>query len=98
MLRGLPVEAVALGGARGGAPAAARRWLEELRHVGLQITGDDLLAAGVAEGAELGRRLQAALDRRLDGELADDRDGAARGRARRRRPRGRGSIVTPCYN
>jgi tRNA nucleotidyltransferase (CCA-adding enzyme) len=69
-LRGLPVEAVALAGARGAA-APARRWLQELRHVGLQITGDDLRRAGVAEGPELGRRLQAALDQRLDGALAE---------------------------
>ena len=40
----------------------------------LQISGDDLRAAGIAEGADLGRRLQAVLDRRLDGALADDRD------------------------
>ena len=76
VLRGLPVEAVALAGARGGAAgaAAARRWTQELRHVALQITGDDLRAAGVAEGAELGRRLQAALDLRLDGALDDGRE------------------------
>jgi tRNA nucleotidyltransferase (CCA-adding enzyme) len=71
-LRGQPVEAVALAGARG-APRPARRWLEDLRHVRLQITGDDLRAAGVAEGPELGRRLQAVLDLRLDGALADGR-------------------------
>jgi tRNA nucleotidyltransferase (CCA-adding enzyme) len=73
-LRGLPVEAVALAGARGGGEAAARRWLDELRHVGLQISGDDLRAAGIAEGADLGRRLQAVLDLRLDGAVAADRD------------------------
>jgi tRNA nucleotidyltransferase (CCA-adding enzyme) len=75
-LRGLPVEAVALAGARGGAAgaAAARRWTQELRHVALQITGDDLRAAGIAEGADLGRRLQAVLDQRLDGTLDADRD------------------------
>ena len=68
MLRNLPVEAVALAGARG-APEPARRWLDELRHIGLQITGDDLLAAGIAAGPDLGRRLQAVLDLRLDGAL-----------------------------
>ena len=75
-LRGRPVEAVALAGARGGAAgaAAARRWLDELRHARLQITGDDLRAAGIAEGADLGRRLRAVLDRRLDGKVADDRE------------------------
>jgi tRNA nucleotidyltransferase (CCA-adding enzyme) len=72
-LRALPVEAVALAGARG-APAPAARWLRELRHVGLQITGDDLLAAGLAEGPDVGRRLAAVLDLRLDGALARGRD------------------------
>lgn len=100
VLRGLPVEAVALAGATG-APGAAdkvepvagaghagagdlatvagsaadrvRRWLDDLRHVALAIGGDDLLAAGVPHGPEIGRRLSATLDRRLDGELGDDR-------------------------
>jgi tRNA nucleotidyltransferase (CCA-adding enzyme) len=66
--RGWPLEAVALAGAMG-PEAQARAWLDELRHVGLSISGHDLLEAGVPEGPELGRRLAAALDRRLDGEL-----------------------------
>ncbi len=74
LLRGRPVEAVALAGARGTGEQAARRWLAQLRHTGLQITGDDLRAAGIAEGAGLGRRLQAVLDLRLDGKVADDRE------------------------
>ena len=72
-LRDLPVEAVALAGARG-APEPARRWLDELRHVRLQITGADLLEAGIAEGPDLGRRLRAVLDQRLDGALAPGRE------------------------
>jgi tRNA nucleotidyltransferase (CCA-adding enzyme) len=76
-LRGTPVEAVALAGARGAAQPA-RRWLDELRHVGLQITGDDLLAAGIPQGPELGRRLQAVLDLRLDGALAAGREAELR--------------------
>ncbi len=76
-LRGLPPEAVALAGARG-APQPARRWLDELRHVGLQITGDDLRAAGIPAGPELGRRLQAVLDMRLDGALEPGRDAELR--------------------
>ena len=48
----------------------ARRWLEDLRHVRLEIDGDDLLAAGIPEGPEVGARLQRALDRKLDGEVA----------------------------
>jgi tRNA nucleotidyltransferase (CCA-adding enzyme) len=38
--------------------------------VRLEITGDDLLAAGVPQGPELGERLRRTLDRKLDGEIA----------------------------
>ena len=62
--RGAPVEAVALAGGEN-----ARRWLADLRDVGLEINGDDLLAAGVPQGPEIGARLQRALDRKLDGEI-----------------------------
>jgi tRNA nucleotidyltransferase (CCA-adding enzyme) len=71
-LRGQPVEAVALAGASGAAEPV-RRWLDELRHVALRIDGSDLLAAGVPRGPQVGRRLAATLERRLDGELGDDR-------------------------
>lgn len=70
---GVPLEGVALAGALG-AQESASRWLENTRHVALEITGDDLLRAGVAEGPEIGRRLQAVLKLRLDGELAGGRD------------------------
>jgi tRNA nucleotidyltransferase (CCA-adding enzyme) len=63
--RGAPIEAVALAGGEN-----ARRWLAELRDVRLDINGDDLLAAGIPEGPEIGARLQRTLDRKLDGELA----------------------------
>jgi tRNA nucleotidyltransferase (CCA-adding enzyme) len=63
--RGAPIEAVALAGGEN-----ARRWLAELRDVRLEINGDDLLAAGIPEGPEIGARLQRTLDRKLDGELA----------------------------
>jgi tRNA nucleotidyltransferase (CCA-adding enzyme) len=68
VLRRRSPAAVALAGALG-AEAQARRWLDELRHVRLEIGGDDLLAAGVAAGPEMGRRLDAALARKLDGEV-----------------------------
>ena len=68
-----PVEAVAVAGARGDRDAA-RRWIEELRTVTLEIGGEDLLAAGVAQGPEIGRRLERTLARKLDGELAAGRD------------------------
>lgn len=52
---------------------AARRWLAELHSVRLLITGEDLRAAGVPEGPEVGRRLEVALSRKLDGELTEGR-------------------------
>jgi tRNA nucleotidyltransferase (CCA-adding enzyme) len=76
---GAPLEAVALAGSLDGAQppskagAAARAWLQELRHVHLAITGDDLLSAGIPAGPEIGRRLELALRQKLDGELADGR-------------------------
>jgi tRNA nucleotidyltransferase (CCA-adding enzyme) len=70
----VPPEGVALAGASSHAALEpARRWLREVRHVRLRIDGDDLLAAGIPEGPELGRRLEETLRRRLDGELADER-------------------------
>lgn len=63
--RDAPLEAVALAGGEN-----ARRWLSGLRDVRLEISGDDLLAAGVPQGPEIGVRLQRALDRKLDGEIA----------------------------
>jgi tRNA nucleotidyltransferase (CCA-adding enzyme) len=72
-LRGEPVEAVAVAGARGDAENAAR-FLTQWRHVTLEIDGHDLIAAGLSEGPELGARLAAVLARRLDGELAPGRE------------------------
>ncbi len=73
------LEGVALAGAWGelsrvGAGVSARRWMTELRNVQLEITGEDLLAAGLSEGPEVGRRLRAALCAKLNGELTDGRD------------------------
>jgi len=68
-----PPEGVALAGAQGDADTA-RSWLKDIRHVRLQIDGDDLIAAGVPEGPEIGHRLEATLRRKLDGELADGRE------------------------
>ncbi len=62
---GAPVEAVALAGGPN-----ARRWLDELRHVRLEITGDDLLAAGMPQGPPIGAGLRRALDAKLDGRAA----------------------------
>jgi tRNA nucleotidyltransferase (CCA-adding enzyme) len=50
-----------------------QRWLNTLRHQKLQISGDDLIEAGIPEGPELGRRLAAARDAMWDG-VAPDRE------------------------
>jgi tRNA nucleotidyltransferase (CCA-adding enzyme) len=73
------LEAVALGGALGDEGAGdgggeAEQWFDRLRHVRLAIGGDDLIAAGIPAGPQIGRRLAAALARKLDGELPDGRD------------------------
>lgn len=79
-VRGAPLEGITLAGAlaeqQGSAQAAsaAQRWLGELRHVSLQINGDDLLAAGLTAGPEIGRRLEHVLQRRLDGEVGNSRE------------------------
>jgi tRNA nucleotidyltransferase (CCA-adding enzyme) len=69
--RGAPVELVALAGALGEprAQAAARAWLERLRHVRLEISGEDLLAAGRRAGPEIGAGLRAALAAKLEGRV-----------------------------
>ncbi len=45
------------------------RYIAEWRSVGLEIDGEDMIAAGVAQGPALGRGLQEALRRKLDGEV-----------------------------
>jgi tRNA nucleotidyltransferase (CCA-adding enzyme) len=64
---GAPVEAVAATGT-----AEAERWLRTDRHRRLAITGEDLLAAGVPAGPELGARLWAARAALLDGAVGED--------------------------
>jgi tRNA nucleotidyltransferase (CCA-adding enzyme) len=68
VVAGRPPELVALAGGHGAAEAAAA-WLDELRHVRLEIGGQDLLAAGVPQGPQIGRALRAALAAKLDGTI-----------------------------
>lgn len=66
LMRDAPVESLALAAAacelRDGPGSFGRatieEWLSEQRHVELQISGDDLIAAGVPEGPEIGMRLE----------------------------------------
>jgi tRNA nucleotidyltransferase (CCA-adding enzyme) len=64
-LRRLPPEAVAVAGARGD-EAGARRWLDDVRHRRLAITGDDFVAAGLS-GPAVGDALEAAQIAMLEG-------------------------------
>jgi tRNA nucleotidyltransferase (CCA-adding enzyme) len=72
------IEAIALGGAMGegtsSVTAEAEIWFERLRHVHLEITGQDLLDAGIPAGPQVGWRLTHALARKLDGELGGGRE------------------------
>lgn len=76
---GRPSEAVRL--ARGADPvglvlarAMGAEWLDryllDWRRVGLEIDGEDLIAAGVPQGPKIGQGLAEALRRKLDGELS----------------------------
>jgi tRNA nucleotidyltransferase (CCA-adding enzyme) len=56
------------------ARALGAEWLddyaEKWRQIVLEITGDDLIAAGIPEGPAVGHGLQAALSGKLDGEIS----------------------------
>lgn len=72
-LRKEPPELVALAGASSEeAGAAARRWLDEVRHRRLAITGDDIVAAGLS-GPAVGEALDRAMAAMLTGR-ADTRE------------------------
>jgi tRNA nucleotidyltransferase (CCA-adding enzyme) len=65
-----PPEALALALARGAPGDPVLRYLADLRGVRLEITGNDLIEAGVPESPELGRALEETLRRKLDGRVS----------------------------
>jgi tRNA nucleotidyltransferase (CCA-adding enzyme) len=67
--RRLPPEAVAVAGAAGD-EAAAHRWLDDLRHRRLDITGDDVVAAGL-QGPAVGAALERATRALMRGDAGD---------------------------
>ena len=78
-----PSEAVRLAAGHSGAElllaaAAGSGWIAEYarewRGVGLEIGGEDLLAAGIPEGPAIGIGLRGALERKLDGGLVGGRE------------------------
>ena len=68
-----PLEALALAMALSAPSEPILRWVSELRPVALEISGADLLAAGVPEGPAVGHALDETLNRKLDG-LVSGRD------------------------
>ena len=65
-----PPEALAMAVARGAPGDPVLRYLADLRGVRLEITGHDLIDAGIPESPELGRALEETLRRKLDGEVS----------------------------
>jgi tRNA nucleotidyltransferase (CCA-adding enzyme) len=65
-----PLEALALALALQAPSEPILRWATDLRHVRLEITGDDLVAAGVPPGPALGAALDETLRRKLDGRVS----------------------------
>jgi tRNA nucleotidyltransferase (CCA-adding enzyme) len=67
LLRCEPAETLAVALALGAPAAPVLRFLADLRDVHLEITGDDLMAAGVPASPAIGRALDETLRRKLDG-------------------------------
>ena len=65
-----PLEALALALAVRAPSDPILRWVTDLRGVGLEISGADLLEAGVPEGPAIGRALDETLNRKLDGLIS----------------------------
>ncbi len=65
-----PPEALAMALARGAPGGQVLSYLADLRGVRLEITGHDLLEAGIPESPAIGRALDETLRRKLDGEVS----------------------------
>jgi tRNA nucleotidyltransferase (CCA-adding enzyme) len=70
LLAGEPLETLAVALAWGAPGEPVLRYLTDLRGARLEVTGDDLLAAGVPQSALLGEALAETLRRKLDGEVS----------------------------
>jgi len=70
LLSSEPLEALAMALALGAPAEPIHRFLADLRGIRLEVTGDDLLAAGVPASPVLGRALDETLKRKLDGEVS----------------------------
>lgn len=70
LLAGEPPESLALALGLGAPGEPVLRYLSDLSATRLEITGDDLAAAGVPPSPAIGRALAETLRRKLDGEIA----------------------------
>jgi tRNA nucleotidyltransferase (CCA-adding enzyme) len=73
LARERPPEQLAMAAMLGAGPRV-EEWDRELHDVRLEISGEDLIAAGVPEGPRVGRGLAAALAAKLDGSVAGRED------------------------
>ena len=78
LLRCEPAETLAVALAHGAPAGPIQRFLADLRDVHLEVTGDDLVAAGVPESPAIGRALEETLRLKLDGRLEGGRDAELR--------------------
>jgi len=78
LLKGKPEESLAIAAclARPGAPLRRmiRLYLEHLEKVEIELSGADLVEMGVPPGPEIGRALEAILERKLDGTIKTRQD------------------------
>jgi tRNA nucleotidyltransferase (CCA-adding enzyme) len=65
-----PPESLALALALGAPPEPVLHFVRDLRGVQLEITGEELIAAGIPEGPVIGRALAETLRRKLDGRIS----------------------------
>jgi tRNA nucleotidyltransferase (CCA-adding enzyme) len=65
-----PLEALAVALAWGAPGEPVLRYLSDLRGARLEVSGDDLLAAGIPESPAVGHALRETLRRKLDGEVS----------------------------
>ncbi len=78
LLKGKPEESLAIAACLAGPGAPLRRmirlYLEHLEKVQIELSGSDLVEIGVPPGPEIGRALDAILERRLDGIIKSKQD------------------------
>jgi hypothetical protein len=70
LLDGEPPETLAVALAWGAPGEPVLRYLSDLSGVRLEVTGDDLVAAGVPQSPAIGEALAETLRRKLDGEVS----------------------------